>query len=44
MVMDYSEDYRTPLILRVVPTPSYTPNPFPNLNPSSNPNPKRINM
>ena len=33
MVMDYSEDYRNLLILRVVPTPSHTPNPYPNPNP-----------
>ena len=40
MVRDYSDDYTTLLIFRVVPIPSLTPNPFPNLNP----NPKRINM
>ena len=33
-VRDYSEDYRTLLIFRVVPTLSPTPNPYPNLNPS----------
>ena len=32
MVRDYSEDYRTLLILRVVPTPFPSPNPYPNLN------------
>ena len=34
MVTDYSEDYRTILILRVVPTPCPTPNPYPRVNPS----------
>ena len=33
-VRDYSEDYGNLLILRVVPTPSPTHNPYPNLNPS----------
>ena len=36
MVMDDSEDYRTLLILRIVPTPSNTPKPYPNPNPSLN--------
>ena len=34
MDRDYFEDYMTLLILRVVPTPSHTPNPYPPLNPS----------
>ena len=34
MVGDYTAEYRTLLILRVLPTPSPAPNPYPNLNPS----------
>ena len=34
MARDYCEDYRTLLILRVVPIPSLTLNPYPNPNPS----------
>ena len=44
MVMDYSEDYMTLLILSVVPTPSHIPNPYPNPNPSLTLTVREFNM